>query len=190
MTSRFPNRWNLPVLGVAMLIAGASWIKWHRARSLAGRTRTTEDRTIVVSPFTSLVAQDRDLGASLAMQVESALGASHQVTTRTWEMVAPSAPPLSAQATTDAAALIVGRHRGASYILVGQLEHLGTRIEIGVRLLRVCDGYPVWSGTYWRDSDGLNAFPPELALDVSEALHLSNLGGRSTPNRPACKSAP
>ena len=130
----------------------------------------TEDRTILVSPFTSLVAQDRDLGASLAKQVESALGASPQVTIRPWEMVTPSAPPLSGQATPDAATQVVGRQRDANYILVGQLEHLGTRIEIAVRLLRVCDGHPVWSGTYWRDSGGMIALPPELALDVSEAL--------------------
>jgi TolB-like protein len=72
----------------------------------------------------------------------------------------------------------VGKQRRSGYILLGQFEQLGTRTEIVVRLLRVRDGHPVWSGTYWRDPDGMTAFPLELAQDVTEALRLQSSSGR------------
>jgi TolB-like protein len=125
----------LPVLGAALLLAGASRIKWHQLWSPTSSRSTFEDRTILVLPFRSLSVSDRvRLGAGLASKIEAALTASHQLTVRSWDLGRPATPSLSNQPPADeAAALAVGRQRRAGYILLGQFEQLGTRTEISVR---------------------------------------------------------
>jgi len=192
MTLRLGSKWILPALSAAVLLTGAGLIKWHRLRAPTGSKSTLKDRTILVLPFRSANGSDRvTLGASLASEVEAALTASHQLTVRSWDLGRLSTSPLPTPAPADeAAALAVGRKQRAGYILLGQVERLAIRTEIAVRLMRVGDGHPVWSGIYWRDPDGMTAFPSELAQDVAEALRLPSSAGRSTPKGPAQKSAP
>ena len=181
MTVRF-RRWILPALTASVLLIGAAWIKWDQLKS-----PRAEDRTILVFPFRSLnMSEQASLGAVLAEKVNSALTESHQLTVQSWDLSKLSASPSSIEAPTDeAAALRVGSRRPAGYILLGQFAQLGTRTEIVVRLLRVRDGHPVWSGTYWRDSSGMTAFPSELAQDVAEALGLPRSAGARLPtNQP------
>jgi TolB-like protein len=191
MTIQSRSRWIALVLGAGFLLAGASWIEWYHHRASTGNRSKPDDRTILVLPFRSPNRQAQvELGVGLADRVQAALTASHQLTVRSWDLGSSSTPLLFTEAPIDEVVVAAGRQRRAGYVLLGQFEQLGTRTEIAVRLLRVRDGNPVWSGTYWRGPDGMTAFPSELALDVAEALRLPSSTGRATPNRPAQMPTP
>jgi TolB-like protein len=186
MTIRLGSRWILLALGGALLLVGASWIRWRQPRSATSSGSTLEDRTILVLPFRSQNVSDRAALDRFDSEVEAALTAANQLMVRSWDR----GGLFSTEAPADEAALAAGRQRGAGYVLIGQFEQLGSRTEIAVRLLRVRDGNPVWSGTYWRGHDAMTAFPSELALDVAEALRLPSSTGGSTPRGPAHTPTP
>ena len=165
----------VPALAAALLLATASWLAWQRSANPAGETAMQDGLpSILVPPFHTLNAADLWLGAGLASDVEGALTGLRALGVRPWSLRGPSVvlPAASQAPTDDAAAVSVSRRLQTDYVLVGEIESQVARMEIAVRLLRVRDGTPVWSGIYWRDSASLPAFPSELSLAVAEALHV------------------
>jgi TolB-like protein len=64
----------------------------------------------------------------------------------------------------------LGRRLDVAYTLGGTVGRRDQRSEIGMQLIRVRDGSPVWSSTFWRDQGDLESLPSELATVVSEIL--------------------
>jgi len=81
----------------------------------------------------------------------------------------------------------IGRKLGVTTILEGSVRKDGNRIRITAQLIKVADGFYLWSESYDRELG--DAFPvqDEIARAVASALKIALLGGSlpSPPPRPA-----
>ncbi len=180
MISRSRSRKIVSALAAVLVFVVANWFVRRDSARQDGMP------SILVPPFRILNVADRtSLGSGLVRGVEGALTATEGLAVRPWTVAVPEAP------TDDAAAVRAGRRLHTTYVLVGEVEGQADRTEIAIRLLRVRDGTPVWSGTYWRDLVALPAFPSELALDIADALRLPTCLGRCGASlRPHIPSEP
>lgn len=62
----------------------------------------------------------------------------------------------------------------ADYLVSGTVARRGARSEIGIEVLRALDRVHVWTGTYWREQDQLEAFGREIAEAIVLALRREN----------------
>lgn len=100
-------------------------------------------RTIAVLPFKPLAPETTDAAfeIGIADTLISKLSASKKLIVR----------PLSAvrrYASVESDELAVGRELGVDAILSGSIQRSGDKIRANVRLIRVSDGAPIWSGTF------------------------------------------
>ncbi len=70
----------------------------------------------------------------------------------------------------------IGRKLGVSHIVEGSVRRDGQQVRITVQLIRVSDGFHVWSETFDRKPDSLFAVQDEIARRVAGQLTTS-LGG-------------
>jgi TolB-like protein len=73
---------------------------------------------------------------------------------------------------------------GVSYVLEGSVRKSGNTLRITAQLIRVDNGYHVWSETYDRKLDDIFQIQDEIAKSVVNGLKVSVLGGtipRATP---------
>jgi TolB-like protein len=67
----------------------------------------------------------------------------------------------------------IGRALGVGHIVEGSVRRDGTDIRVTAQLIRVSDGFHVWSETYDRKLEGVFALQDDLARRVAEALQRS-----------------
>ena len=70
----------------------------------------------------------------------------------------------------------VGRALQVDAVLEGSVRKAGTRIRISVQLVKVADGYHLWSEQYDRTLDDLFAVQDEIAQSVAKELRAALLG--------------
>lgn len=76
----------------------------------------------------------------------------------------------------------IGHSLGVENILEGSVRKNGNRVRITAQLVKVSDGFHLWSETYDRTLDDIFAVQDDIANKVVSALEIKLLGG--TPNHP------
>ena len=74
----------------------------------------------------------------------------------------------------------IGRILGVATILEGSVRKQGKRVRITAQLIKVDDGFHLWSENYDRDLTDIFAVQDEIALAISKAL-MPHLMGGDTP---------
>jgi len=70
----------------------------------------------------------------------------------------------------------IGQKLGVATLLEGSVRKAGNRVRITAQLVKVSDGFHLWSETYDRVVDDIFAVQDDIARSVSEALHVRLLG--------------
>jgi TolB-like protein/Tfp pilus assembly protein PilF len=70
----------------------------------------------------------------------------------------------------------VGRALNVATVLEGSVRKAGNRVRIAVQLVKVADGYPLWSETYDRMLDDIFAVQDDIAQSVVKELRTTLLG--------------
>jgi len=70
----------------------------------------------------------------------------------------------------------VGRALNVAAVLEGSVRKSGNRVRISVQLVKVDDGYPLWSETYDRTLDDIFAVQDDIAQSVVKELRTTLLG--------------
>lgn len=70
----------------------------------------------------------------------------------------------------------VGRALNVATVLDGSVRRSGTRVRISVQLVKVADGYHLWSETYDRTLDDIFAVQDDIARCVVKQLRVALLG--------------
>jgi TolB-like protein len=70
----------------------------------------------------------------------------------------------------------VGGALGVATVLEGSVRKSGSRVRISVQLVKVEDGYPLWSETYDRTLDDIFAVQDDIAQSVVKELRTTLLG--------------
>jgi len=70
----------------------------------------------------------------------------------------------------------IGQKLGVGTLLEGSVRRAGQRVRITAQLIKVADGFHLWSDTYDRVLDDIFAVQDEIARSVSAALHVTLLG--------------
>ncbi len=75
----------------------------------------------------------------------------------------------------------IGKTLNVASILEGSMRIVGNRIRISVQLVKVADGYQLWSESYNRLMDDIFAVQDDIAQSVVEELRTRLLGQEHTP---------
>ena len=83
----------------------------------------------------------------------------------------------------------IGNKLGVAHILEGSVRRDGQQVRITAQLVRVSDGFHIWSETYDRELKSVFALQDEIALRIGESLTKSLVVAGSTPVREAVDPA-
>ncbi len=71
---------------------------------------------------------------------------------------------------------VIGDELGVAHLLEGSVRKAGNRLRITAQLIKVADGYHLWSETYDRELTDVFAIQSDIADHVVEALQVTLLG--------------
>jgi serine/threonine protein kinase len=74
----------------------------------------------------------------------------------------------------------IGEKLKVESLLVGSLQKAENRLRITVELVKVSDGYPLWSEKYERNMDDIFALQDEISLAIVDKLKIKLLGEEKT----------
>ncbi len=77
----------------------------------------------------------------------------------------------------------IGARLGVAHIVEGSVRREGEQVRITAQLVRVADGFHVWSESYDRKLESVFALQDEIARQIGEALSKTLDVGSSTPVR-------
>ncbi len=75
----------------------------------------------------------------------------------------------------------IGQKLGVGAVLEGSVRKAGNRVRVTAQVVKVADGFHLWSQTYDRDLTDVFAVQDEIARGVVEALKVKLLPGREQP---------
>lgn len=75
----------------------------------------------------------------------------------------------------------IGRRLGVAHVIEGSVRRSGDRLRITAQLIKVADGFHLWSQTYDRRLDDAFAIQSQISAAVAQALKARVLGGSGTP---------
>ncbi len=84
----------------------------------------------------------------------------------------------------------IGKKLGVAAVLEGSVRKDGNRVRVTAQLVKVADGYRVWSETYDRELTGTFAVQDEITSSVIQALRVKLLPGRLAVARQRQPSSP
>ena len=64
----------------------------------------------------------------------------------------------------------LGAELGVSYVLEGAIRKEGVGVGVWVQLIRVDDGFHLWSETYDRSGDAVESIPAEIASAIPSVI--------------------
>jgi len=76
---------------------------------------------------------------------------------------------------------IIGEKLNVAHILEGSVRKANNRVRITAQLVKVDDGYHLWSETFDRELDDIFAIQEEIAKQVTAALSVAILGPGDSP---------
>jgi len=71
----------------------------------------------------------------------------------------------------------IGKKLNVSTLLEGSVRKAGSRVRITTQLVKVADGFHLWSETYDRELDDIFGVQDDIARSVADALNVALLGG-------------
>jgi TolB-like protein/Tfp pilus assembly protein PilF len=71
---------------------------------------------------------------------------------------------------------VIGQRLGVATVLEGSVRKSGARVRISVQLVKVADGFQLWSETYDRTLDDIFALQDDIAQSVVKELRTTLLG--------------
>ena len=71
---------------------------------------------------------------------------------------------------------VIGEELGVAHLLEGSVRKAGDRLRITAQLVKVADGYHLWSETYDRELTDVFAIQSDIARHVVDALQVTLLG--------------
>ncbi len=80
----------------------------------------------------------------------------------------------------------IGAALGVNHVLEGSVRRSGDRLRITAQLIKIDDGFHLWSETYDRTMDDIFEIQDDISRDVAGALKIALLGGEGV----ASESAP
>jgi len=79
----------------------------------------------------------------------------------------------------------IGKKLNVSTVLEGSVRKSGNRVRISADLVKVADGFQLWSETYDRELNDIFAVQDDISRSVSEALKIQLLGEKKPGSRSA-----
>ncbi|MBW1936541.1 MAG: protein kinase [Deltaproteobacteria bacterium] len=70
----------------------------------------------------------------------------------------------------------IGKKLDANFLLVGSLQKAGARLRITAELVKVSDGYPIWSEKYEGSTEDIFALQDKISLEIVDNLKIKLLG--------------
>jgi len=77
----------------------------------------------------------------------------------------------------------IGHKLGVETLLEGSVRKAGNRVRITAQLVKVSDGFHIWSETYDRVLDDIFAVQDNIAKEVSKAMNVTLIGVNETARR-------
>ena len=167
------------IIIVALVIA-LGYFAWDKFGSGAeGGLRAEVDRSIAVLPFVSMSKNKDDeyFSDGLTEELLNVLAQNKQlkVAGRTSSFYYKGKSPNLKE---------VGRALNVAHILEGSVRRSGTRLRITVQLIKVEDGFHLWSQTFEREFDDIFAIQDEIANAVYTALKAELFSETASPAVP------
>src|SRR5664280_130006 len=81
---------------------------------------------------------------------------------------------------------LIGEQLNVNHILEGSVRRSGNKLRITAQLIKVSDGYHLWSEKYDRELDDVFAIQDEIAVNIAEYLKVTFFGSYETkaPRKP------
>ncbi|HKD39048.1 MAG TPA: hypothetical protein VKB87_02065 [Myxococcaceae bacterium] len=165
-------------LGVVAAAPGLAWYFIRRAPALAGASNEETPAapaqlpSIAVLPFTDMSAQhDQEFFSDgIAEEILNALAQLEGL------QIAGRTSSFSFKGGKEDLREI-GRKLSVANVLEGSVRTSGTRVRVTAQLIKVADGFHLWSQTFDRDVTDIFAVQDEIARAVVAALKVKLLAG-------------
>ena len=159
-----------------LLLGAASLVRHYRFaghRQSSAITAARPQRSVAVLPFLDLTQGMRN--------EEFADGITEELIDKLSKITGlrvPSATSSFFYKNKQVALGEIAKALGVSYVLDGSVRKSGARLRVAARLVRVDNGYVMWSATYDRPVDDLLKVQDDIAGEVTRALAQSIEGQR------------
>lgn len=133
--------------------------------SPATTTVVDVERSVAVLPFADL-SQQRDqewFGDGISEEIINALA-------RTPDIMVAARTSAFAYKDSDAGVSTIGQELGVAHVLEGSIRTSGDNIRVTAQLIRVSDGFHLWSQTYDRSMDNIIGIQEDVAVQIASAL--------------------
>lgn len=172
--------WALAVVAVVGLAAGG-WALMRRgsqksSSEIPGGARL--DKSVAVLPFVNSSADKADEYLSDGM-TEELLNALSKV--QGLRVPGRSSSFAFKGKTGEDIFRKIGQQLGVGTVLEGSLKKSGTQLRVTAQLIKVADGFQIWSESYDRDMTNIFAIQSDIASRVAEALKVQLLGAALEP---------
>jgi len=164
------------VATAVLLLAGTSSVVYYRFaghRQAPGIPAARPQRSVAVLPFLDLTQGMRNEEFADGM-TEELIDKLSKIT----GLRVPSATSSFFYKNKQVALGEIAKALGVSYVLDGSVRKSGARLRVAARLVRVENGYVMWSATYDRPVDDLLMVQEDIAGEVTRALAQSIEGQR------------
>ena len=161
---RWPPAWYITAAGITVALAFGT-LYWLWARNIPVRIAVLPLQNL--SPYTA----DEYYSDGLTSEIIRELSVIEGLTVR-------SQTSSFAFKGKPRAIREVGKQLDADYILEGSVLRSGRELRISVRLVRVRDDFPMWSGKFDRDVSQALAIQQELSRGIVNSLRLTLGRGR------------
>jgi TolB-like protein/Tfp pilus assembly protein PilF len=160
------------VMGASCLAAGGGY--W----ALSTRQQPTAT-SVAVLPFLNLsgTAENAELSDGLVEEVTTALARADGL-----QVVSRSSAFQFRDKGVDVRA--AGRELGVQTVLEGSIRTIGKRVRINAQLIKVSDGFHIWSRAWEGDTSNLYALQAELSQSVASVLNYRLRGHAAAPKDP------
>lgn len=165
-------RWKIPLLLVSLvsvICLAMVWLVFSSTFKLSNQTNSSDplvtQRSIAVLPFEALSddASDVYLGKGIAEELLNALA---------------HFPDLKVAARTSAFSFEskavdlreIGKKLSVAHVLEGSVRRSGKRLRITAKLIRVSDGFQMWSESYQRQFTDIFEIQDEIVANLSRVL--------------------
>ncbi len=157
--------WRRPAIAAAAVLAlvAAAWAAGRGGS--AGAPGAGELSSVAVLPFENLSPD--------TAQAYFAIGLNDEIITSLSmvEGIRVSSRTSSSLVASQGLELkVIGERLGVESVVEGSVRAYGDRIRVAARLVKVADGYPIWSQTFERASDDALKIQSEIAGAIVEAL--------------------
>ena len=163
-------------LALAAVVVGIAMLSGYRVRS----TLAAPEKSIAVLPFVNM-SSDQENAYFVDGLTEEILNRLAQIKA----LKVPGHTSSFAFKNQNRDLRQIGAALGVAHALEGSVRKSGERLRITAQLVRMSDGYHLWSQVYDRKLDDVFAIQEEIARAIAEALSVQlRLGGEGKHDRP------